>query len=135
MSSLSSTGVVEIVSPEPFAPTLDRLAAAIHQAGLVVFGRIDHAGAAHEIGLQMPPTTVLIYGHAKGGTPIMLAAPSAALVLPLRVLVREGVEGQVLVSFQPIGPLLRSIGVPTDLLDRLEPAQQLVLEAMQQKPV
>lgn len=133
MNSLSATELVEAVSSEPFAPTVERLTAAIQQAGLMVFARIDHAAAASESGLQMPPTIVLVYGHAKGGTPIMLAAPSAALELPLRVLVREGSGGQVVVSFKPVGPSLQAMGVPAELLERLEPAQRLILDAMHKK--
>lgn len=129
----SATELVEAVSSEPFTLTIDRLTAAIHRAGLSIFARIDHAAAASESGLHMPPTMVLVYGHAKGGTPIMLAAPRAALQLPLRVLVREGREGQVIVSFEPVGPLLRAMGVPAELLGRLEPAQRLILDALQMK--
>jgi len=133
MTSLSSTGTIEAVSSEEFHATVERIAAEIQRSGLAVFGRIDHSAAARESGLQMPPTMVLIYGHAKGGTPIMLAAPNAALQLPLRVLVREEPGGQVVVSFEPIGPLLRPLGVPTELLDRLEPAQRLILDAVKLK--
>ena len=134
MTSLTSTGTIEAVSSEEFHATVERIAAEIQRSGLTVFGRIDHSAAARESGLQMPPTMVLIYGHARGGTPIMLAAPTAALQLPLRVLVREDPGGQVVVSFEPIGPLLRSLGVPTELLDRLEPAPRLILDAVKLKP-
>jgi uncharacterized protein (DUF302 family) len=134
MTSPSPQGLVEAVSAEAFVPTLERLTAAIENAGLYIFARIDHTAAARESGLQMPPTVVLIYGHGRGGTPIMLAAPSAALELPLRVLVREGKEGQVVVSFLPVGPMLRALGVPAELLERLEPAQRLILETVQGKP-
>ncbi|RWA53434.1 hypothetical protein AU476_14045 [Cupriavidus sp. UYMSc13B] len=57
--------------------------------GMTIFARIDHAEAARNVGLAMPPTQVLIYGNAKRGTPLMLAAPGVALDLPLRVLVRD----------------------------------------------
>ena len=74
----------------------------------------------------MPPTTVLLYGHAQGGTPIMLAAPRAALDLPLRVLVREDDDGHVLVGFHPIDMMLRGAGVANDLAVRLAPAQTIL---------
>ena len=61
----------------------------------------------------------------------MLAAPQAALDLPLRVLVREAVDGRALVSFHPIVPLLRQAGVPDELAVRLEPAQRILIEAIQ----
>lgn len=108
-----------------------RVAAAIETAGLTIFARIDHAAGARQAGLEMPPTVLLIYGHAKGGTPIMLAAPLTALDLPLRVLVREGENVHALVAFHPIAPMLRAAGVPDALAIRLEPAQSLLLKAIQ----
>jgi len=122
---------VEHGSPFSFAVTLDRLTAAIERAGLTVFARIDHAAGARNAGLAMPPTVVLIYGHAKGGTPIMLAAPQAALDLPLRVLVREDADAGILVAFHPIAPMMLAAGVPDALANRLEPAQNLLIEAIQ----
>jgi uncharacterized protein (DUF302 family) len=95
-----------------------------------IFGRIDHAAGAREVGLAMPPTVLLLYGHPKGGTPVMLAAPSAALELTLRVLVREDADGRTLVSFRPIAAVLRAAGVTEDLATRLEPAQRVLLEAL-----
>ena len=86
---------VEYASARAFAPTLNRLVEVIEAAGMRIFARIDHAAGAREVGLAMPPATLLIYGHPKGGTPIMLAAPRAALELPLRVLVREDADGRL----------------------------------------
>ncbi|MCX8253604.1 MAG: DUF302 domain-containing protein [Beijerinckiaceae bacterium] len=119
---------IEHVSAHGFAATVARLEEAIAQAGLTIFARIDHAGAAREVGLAMPPTLVLIYGNPRGGTPIMLAAPQAALDLPLRVLVRESADGRVLVGFHPIVETLRNAGVAAELAARLAPAQALLVE-------
>ena len=130
MTSGTDPDLVEHVSPVPFAPTLDRLVKAIETAGLTLFARIDHAAGARDAGLAMPPTVLLVYGHAKGGTPIMLAAPSAALDLPLRVLVREDADGRALVSFHPVASMLRRAGVPDALAARLEPAQRVLVEAI-----
>jgi len=122
---------VQFVSAIPFQPTLDRLVNAIESAGMTLFARIDHAAGARRVGMEMPPTVVLIYGNAKGGTPIMVATPLAALDLPLRVLVREDPNGHAVVSFHPIAPMLRHVGVPDALATRLEPAQRLLLDAIQ----
>lgn len=127
----SDSAWVEKPSAWPFAPTLDRLTTAIEGAGLKVFARIDHAAGAKEAGLTMPPTVVLLYGNPQGGTPIMLAAPAAALDLPLRVLVRDDSDGRTLVSFHPVLPTLLAAGVPEALAKRLEPAQGLLLRAIQ----
>jgi len=84
---------VEYTSERAFSPTVNRLIEVLEAAGMKIFARIDHAAGAHEAGLAMPPMILLVYGHPKGGTPIMLAAPQAGLELPLRVLVRENWRG------------------------------------------
>jgi len=98
---------------------------------MTIFSRIDHAAGARAAGLAMPPATVLIYGHAKGGTPIMLAAPLAALDLPLRVLIREDEQGRTQLAFHPVADMLLQAGVPDTLATRLAPAQQLLVRAIQ----
>jgi uncharacterized protein (DUF302 family) len=123
-------GIVEHVSALPFGPTLKRLKDAIATAGMTVFACIDHAAGAREVGMEMPPTVVLLYGHPRGGTPIMLAAPQTALDLPLRVLVREDTDGRTVVSFHPVAQMLREAGVPDPLASRLEPAQRILIEAI-----
>ena len=130
MATIDTLTLIERESPFGFGPTVERLSAAIGAAGLTIFARIDHAAGAGRAGLAMPPTIVLIYGHPSGGTPIMLAAPVAALDLPLRVLVREREDGRTVVAFHPATPMLRALGVPDDLAARLEPAQDLLLKAL-----
>lgn len=122
-----ASNYIERVSMHDFAATVSRLENAIAQAGLTIFARIDHACAARDAGLTMPPTLILIYGNPHGGTPIMLSAPQAALDLPLRVLVRESVDGHVHVGFHPIVEVLRNAGVAEDLAARLVPAQALLI--------
>jgi uncharacterized protein (DUF302 family) len=130
MSDPAPSDIVEHVSAFAFGPTLERLTQAIEAAGLIVFARIDHAEGARSVGLTMPATVVLIYGHPKGGAPIMLAAPQTALDLPLRVLTREAEDGRTLVSFHPAAPMLIRAGAPEALASRLGPAQDLLLKAI-----
>jgi uncharacterized protein (DUF302 family) len=125
-----NVAVAEHVSPLAFEATLQRLVGAIEAAGLRVFSSIDHAANAREVGMQMLPATVLIYGNARGGTPIMLAAPLAALDLPLHVLVRQREDGKTLIAFRPILAVLRQHGAPEDLAARLQPAQQMLLRTL-----
>jgi uncharacterized protein (DUF302 family) len=127
---MKDADIHETLSAHPFETTLERLVAAIAQAGLILFSRIDHQAGAQEAGLEMPPATVLTYGHPKGGTPIMLAAPVAALDLPLRVLVRVRGDGQTVIAFHPIGAVLHRAGVPDSLAGRLDPAQHILLQAV-----
>lgn len=86
-------------SAHPFDVTLERLEAAARQNGLVVFTRVDHAAAAKAAGLQMPPTTVLVVGNPKGGTPQFLEHPTLAIDLPLKMLVWQNQAGEVSVSY------------------------------------
>jgi len=127
---MSDADILEFVSGLPFEDTLERVIAAIAQAGLILFSRIDHQAGARDAGLDMPPATVLTYGHPKGGTPIMVAAPLAALDLPLRVLIRARDDGQTAIAFHPIAALLRRAGVPDALAERLAPAQQILVKAI-----
>lgn len=130
MTDADPTPFVEHGSAFSFETTLERLLAAIAEAGLILFSRIDHDTGAHEAGFDMPPTTVLVYGHPKGGTPLMLAAPLAALDLPLRVLVRVREDGQTAIAFHPIEDVLRRAGVPDGLAGKLNPAQRLLVKAV-----
>ena len=129
MSTPSPSGIVEQASVLPFATALERLDHAIVDHGMTIFATIDHAANARAAGLNMPPATVLIYGKAEGGTPIMLTAPNAALDLPLHVLVRED-AGRTVVCFHPIARQLETLGVPLAVAARLQPAQTMLLDAL-----
>jgi uncharacterized protein (DUF302 family) len=128
--STGSANYVEHRSSLGFQPTVDRLVDVIEKAGMEIFAKIDHAAGAKAVGLEMPPATVLIYGQARGGTPIMQAAPAAALDLPLRVLIREGEGGETLVAFHPVQQMLESYGISGELAGRLSKAQQLLVNSI-----
>jgi uncharacterized protein (DUF302 family) len=130
MTDSENDALVEIASGNSFEATLDRLVDTIAAAGMTLFARVDHAAGALTVGTPMPPTTVLIYGSPAGGTPLMLAAPLAALDLPLRVLVRENDHGDVSMLFHPMAPVLRQAGVPEALVNRLDRAQRILVEAL-----
>jgi uncharacterized protein (DUF302 family) len=127
MGDTANPDIVEHISPLGFRPTVAILTAAIARAGMTLFAIIDHAASAAEAGLLMPPTMVLIYGNPKGGTPVMLKTPSAALDLPLRVLVREDSTLGVVVAFHPVTKMLERAGVDPVVAAKLEPAQQSLL--------
>jgi uncharacterized protein (DUF302 family) len=84
--------------------------------------------------MSLPPSVVLIYGHARGGTPLMQAAPAAALDLPLRVLVRQSDRGETVIAFHPAREMLARYAVSGELVDRLAKAQQLLVGAIQASP-
>jgi uncharacterized protein (DUF302 family) len=128
----STPDLVELESADNFTATLERITHAIESHGMTIFASIDHAAGARTVGLVMPQTIVLLYGNPKGGTPLMLAAPQAALDLPLRVLVREREDGKAVVAFHPAMPMLKHAGVPDALASKLDPAQAILTAALAQ---
>lgn len=94
-----SDGLVTVQSQFSVPVTIDRLAAAAADAGLLVFARIDHADGAHKAGLELRPTELLIYGHPTGGTPLMAERQQAGIDLPFKALAWEDEDGQVWLSW------------------------------------
>ncbi len=92
-------GLVTRPSAYAVAETVAKIEAFAKSKGMTIFARIDHSGAAKAAGLEMRPTQVIILGNPKGGTPIMNAAPSSAIDLPLRVLVAQDAAGATQVTF------------------------------------
>ncbi|RTL63654.1 MAG: DUF302 domain-containing protein [Pseudonocardiaceae bacterium] len=88
-------GLTAVASPHPVAETVDRLAAVVEKAGLAVLARIDHAAAAATVGMELRPTTVLLFGRPEGGTPLMQERQTAGIDLPLTALAWEDADGQV----------------------------------------
>jgi uncharacterized protein (DUF302 family) len=104
-----STANTLIVTRSAFGvgETLDRLASAVAAAGNTVFARFDHSANARDVGLSMRPTQVLVFGNAKGGTPLMERAPALALDLPLRFLAWEDDAGATHLAYAPVAELAR----------------------------
>ena len=92
-------GIQSVESRYSVKETIDRLAAAAEGAGLRIFDRIDHAKGAAEIGSSMRPTELLVMGHPRGGTPLMLERQLAGIDLPLKALAWEDVDGRVWLSY------------------------------------
>jgi uncharacterized protein (DUF302 family) len=90
-----------------------------------VFGLVDHSGEAKKIGLEMPPTKLLIFGNPKGGTPLMLAAPSVAIDLPLKILIAQDTGGRVWISYNSPEYLAERHGLPADLIQNITFLQAL----------
>ena len=128
---MPNSDYVEHTSSLAHSETVSLLVETIEKVGMNVFALIDHAAGAKDVGMNLPPSVVLIYGHARGGTPIMQAAPAAALDLPLRVLVRETDRGETVIAFHPARQMLARHAVSGELVDRLAKAQQLLVGAIQ----
>lgn len=96
---MTAPGLTTIKSGHPAHETMDRLEAAVKAKGLTVFARIDHAEGATAVGLPLRPTEVLIFGNAKGGTPLMEAAQTIGIDLPLKALVWQDTSGETWLSW------------------------------------
>lgn len=91
----ADNGLLAKESRRPVAETMDRLEAVVKSKGLTIFARIDHAAEARKAGLEMRPTQLLVFGNPKAGTPLMNAAPSIAIDLPLKALAWQDAQGKV----------------------------------------
>jgi uncharacterized protein (DUF302 family) len=126
-----ANGFVSKPSKYSVAETLDRIEALVKSKGIVVFARIDHSGDAEKAGLKLLPTQLLIIGHPKAGTPVMNAARSAAIDLPLKVLAWEDGQGKVWASFNSPAYLQQRHGFADDLVKNVSPVAGLIDQALQ----
>jgi uncharacterized protein (DUF302 family) len=124
-------GIIDLPSPYSVPETLARLESILKEKGVTVFARIDHSGEAEKAGLKMRPTQLLIFGSPKGGTPVMIAAPSAAIDLPLKALAWEDESGKVWLSYNTPEYLQQRHGFTADLVKNLAAASTLIQKAVE----
>ena len=122
-------GIVKIPSHHSVDETVDKLKTILKSKGVALFALVDHSGEAEKVGLKMPPTKLLIFGNPKGGTPLMLAAPSAAIDLPLKILVAEDAQGKVWISYNSPDYLKERHGFPDNLVPNIAVVQALAAAA------
>jgi uncharacterized protein (DUF302 family) len=108
-------GLITLPSAHGAKETMDRLVAAVKAKGLTVFGRIDHAAGAKEVDMPLRPTELLIFGNARGGTPLMQADQTIGIDLPLKALVWEDAGGKVWLTYNEPGWLARRHGEGADV--------------------
>jgi uncharacterized protein (DUF302 family) len=112
-------GIVNLPSKHSVDETVNRLKNILQSKQITLFALIDHSGEAAKVGMKMPPTKLLIFGSPKAGTPLMLAAPSIALDLPLKILVSEDAQGRVWLSYNGPEYLKERHGLPSNLLPNI----------------
>lgn len=100
--------------------TMDRLEAEISAKGMTVFARIDHAGGAADAGLELRPTNLIIFGNARGGTPLMQASQTSGIDLPLKALVWQDVAGKTWLSYNEPSWIVQrhGLGVRAEIVDK-----------------
>jgi uncharacterized protein (DUF302 family) len=122
-------GIVDVPSNHSVDETVDRVKSILQSKGVNLFALIDHSGEAAKVGMKMPPTKLLIFGSPKAGTPLMLAAPSIAIDLPLKILVWEDIQGKVWLSYNSPEYLAERHGLPKDLVQNLAVVATLAAKA------
>lgn len=127
--TLSGNGIISIPSNHSVNQTVESLKHALHAKGITLFALVDHSGEAEKVGMKMPAAKLLIFGSPKAGTPIMLAAPSIALDLPLKILVSEDGQGKVWISYNSPEYLRERHGVPHELLQNIAVVETLAAKA------
>ena len=128
---MQGNGVLQIASPYSVEETVKRLESILGERSVRVFALVDHSGEAEKVGMKMRPTKLLIFGNPKGGTPVMVAAPTVAIDLPLKALVWEDENGKVWVSYNSPEYLQQRHGVPEDLIKNIAVVGALVAKAME----
>ena len=109
-------GLIDKPSNYSVDETVARLQNILQAKGVTLFAFVDHSGEAAKAGMQMRPTKLLIFGSPKAGTPLMLAAPSVAIDLPLKILVWEDAQGKTWLSYNSPEYLRERHGFPQELL-------------------
>ena len=115
----SAHGIMSIPSHFSVDETVARIKQALDSGGIKIFAIVDHSGEAERVGLHMPNTKLIIFGNPKAGTPLMIAAPSVAIDLPLKLLVCEDAAGKTWVSYNSPEFLSARHDVPSDLVQTL----------------
>jgi uncharacterized protein (DUF302 family) len=128
MAPGKSSGLVELLSNHSVDETVEKLKGILQAKGITLFALIDHSGEAAKVGMKMPPTKLLIFGSPKAGTPLMQAAPSIAIDLPLKILIWEDAQGKVWVTHNSTAYLQERHNLSPELLPNIA-----VIETMAKK--
>jgi uncharacterized protein (DUF302 family) len=122
-------GIVDVPSNHSVEETVERLKGILQAKGIILFALVDHSGEAAKIGMKMRPTTLLVFGNPKGGTPLMLAAPSSAIDLPLKILVWEDAIQKIWISYNSLTYLQERHGLPEQLMANIAVVEALAAQA------
>jgi uncharacterized protein (DUF302 family)/uncharacterized membrane protein YidH (DUF202 family) len=125
----TSKGIVDVPTNHTVDQTVEKLKNILQSKGVTLFALVDHSGEAEKVGMKMPPTKLLIFGSPKAGTPLMLASPSIAIDLPLKILVWEDNTGKVRISYNSPEYLKQRHDLPPDLLANIAVVETLAAKA------
>jgi uncharacterized protein (DUF302 family)/uncharacterized membrane protein YidH (DUF202 family) len=129
MTPITDNGIISIPSNHSVDRAVENLKSILQAKGVTLFTLVDHSGEAEKVGMKMRPTKLLIFGSPSAGTPLMLAAPSVAIDLPLKIVVWEDAQGKVWISYNSPGYLQKRHGLPQGLMQNLTVVETLVAKA------
>ena len=129
MTLSKGMGIIDVPSNHSVDETVEKLNGILNAKGVTLFALVDHSCEAEKVGMKMLPTKLLIFGSPKAGTPVMLAAPSIAIDLPLKVLVWEDSSGKVWVSYNSPDYLQERHDVPDELMQNISLVETLAAKA------
>jgi uncharacterized protein (DUF302 family) len=129
MDQGANNGIVDKPSNHSVDETVEKLKGILQSKGVTLFATVDHSGEAAKVGMKMRPAKLLIFGSPKAGTPLMLAAPSSAIDLPLKILVWEDGEGKAWVSYNSPAYLQKRHGIPAELMQNVAVVEALAAKA------
>lgn len=129
MTQSAENGIVEFPGTHSVDQTVQRLREMLAAKGATLFAMVDHSGEAEKAGLNMLPTKLLVFGSPKAGTPVMLAAPTSAIDLPLKILVRQDEKGKTWISYNSPTFLKNRHNIPEELLKNIAIVEALASNA------
>ena len=124
-------GIIDTPSNHSVDETVEKLKGILQAKEVALFALVDHSGEAEKVGMKMRPTKLLIFGSPKAGTPVMLAAPSSAIDLPLKMLIWEDAERKVWVTYNSPAYLQERHSLPPELLQNIGVVETLATRAAQ----
>jgi uncharacterized protein (DUF302 family) len=129
MAKIRDNGIIAIPGKHSVNQTVETLKSILQAKGVKLFALIDHSGEAEKVGMKMRPTKLLIFGNPKAGTPVMLAAPTIAIDLPLKILIGEDNQGKVWISYDSPIYLQERHRLPQELLQDIAVVETLAAKA------
>ena len=119
---MSEDGLITVASRFSVGETVDRLASIVTSRGMRVFARVDHAAGAADVGMDLRPTDLLVFGSPRGGTPLMQDRQTAGIDLPLKALAWEDADGRVWLTWNDAEWIAGRHGLGADSRDAVQAA-------------
>ncbi|MEH2003436.1 MAG: DUF302 domain-containing protein [Nostoc sp.] len=126
----ANNGIISQLSQYSVPVSIDRLEAILEVKGITIFARIDQQAEAEKVGLSLCPTQLLLFGNPKAGTSLMVAEPTIALDLPLKVLAWEATDGKVWVSYNDPNYLKQRFSLSDELVKNIAIIAPLIYQAL-----